>query len=174
MCVIGFDTSNYTTSIACFDGSTGINCSRLLPVKEGALGLRQSDAVFYHIKSLPELSGRLFSDVVHSSIQAVCVSTQPRAVDGSYMPCFMVGQTIAEAISGGLDVKLFTFSHQRGHVAAALYSCNKLDLLNEKFIAFHFSGGTSDALLIEPDDEKIIKYGFYLYCYCFSSGSRVS
>ena len=61
MCVIGFDTSNYTTSIAYFDGMNGENQSKLLPVKDGALGLRQSDAVFGHIKSLPELSGRLFS-----------------------------------------------------------------------------------------------------------------
>ena len=60
MSVIGIDTSNYTTSIAYFDGLSGVNCSRLLPVKLGELGLRQSDAVFAHIKSLPELSGRLF------------------------------------------------------------------------------------------------------------------
>ena len=61
MSVIGFDTSNYTTSIAYFDGTDGVNVSKLLPVKEGELGLRQSDAVFAHIKSLSELSGRLFS-----------------------------------------------------------------------------------------------------------------
>ena len=58
MSVIGIDTSNYTTSIAFFDGEGGENCSRLLPVRQGELGLRQSDAVFAHIKSLPELSGR--------------------------------------------------------------------------------------------------------------------
>ena len=63
MKTIGFDTSNYTTSIALFDGSDGINCSQLLPVKPGELGLRQSDAVFSHTKSLPELSGRLFSHI---------------------------------------------------------------------------------------------------------------
>ena len=63
MSVIGIDTSNYTTSIAFFDGIGGENCSKLLPVKQGELGLRQSDAVFAHIKSLPELSGRLFSHV---------------------------------------------------------------------------------------------------------------
>ena len=57
---VGIDTSNYTTSIAYFDGIGGENCSKLLPVKEGELGLRQSDAVFAHIKSLPELSDRLF------------------------------------------------------------------------------------------------------------------
>ena len=75
MSTIGIDTSNYTTSIAFFDGIGGENCSKLLPVKQGELGLRQSDAVFAHIKSLPELSGRLFSDVQIGKITAVGVST---------------------------------------------------------------------------------------------------
>ena len=70
MSTIGFDTSNYTTSVAWFDGVTGENCSQLLPVKQGELGLRQSDAVFAHIKSLPELSGRLFSNSNLSDITA--------------------------------------------------------------------------------------------------------
>ena len=60
MTVLGLDTSNYTTSIAFLSDDGGENCSRLLPVKPGELGLRQSDAVFHHTKSLPELSGRLF------------------------------------------------------------------------------------------------------------------
>ena len=71
MSVIGFDTSNYTTSVAFFDGTGGENCSRLLPVREGELGLRQSDAVFSHIKSLPELSDRLFSHVSPETITAM-------------------------------------------------------------------------------------------------------
>ena len=95
MSVIGFDTSNYTTSIANFDGNVGVNESRLLHVRMGELGLRQSDAVFAHIKSLPELSGRLFSNVKAEPITAIGVSTRPRAVEGSYMPCFMVGYSHA-------------------------------------------------------------------------------
>ena len=91
MSVIGIDTSNYTTSIAFLNGADGVNCSKLLPVRQGELGLRQSDAVFAHIKSLPELSGRLFCNVQMNDIRAIGVSTRPRAVDGSYMPCFMVG-----------------------------------------------------------------------------------
>ena len=83
MSVIGFDTSNYTTSIAWFDGKDGVNCSKLLPVKAGELGLRQSDAVFHHTKSLPELSGRLFSNIELGEVSAIGVSTRPRAVDGS-------------------------------------------------------------------------------------------
>ena len=91
MNVIGFDTSNYTTSIAAFDGTEGINHSQLLPVKAGQLGLRQSDAVFHHTQSLPELTGRLFSNLSADTVAAVGVSTRPRAVEGSYMPCFTVG-----------------------------------------------------------------------------------
>ena len=60
MSVIGIDTSNYTTSIAYFDGVSGENCSRLLPVQPGQLGLRQSDAVFSHIKSLKHLLEAFF------------------------------------------------------------------------------------------------------------------
>ena len=102
MSVIGIDTSNYTTSIAVFDGVAGENCSKLLPVKQGELGLRQSDAVFAHIKSLPELSGRLFSHAAAEKITAVGVSTRPRAVEGSYMPCFMVGLSHAKLLSQAL------------------------------------------------------------------------
>ena len=91
MTVLGFDTSNYTTSVAIFDGASGENQSRLLPVKAGALGLRQADALFAHVKSLPALTGGLFSHVDPGSVAAVGVSTRPRAVEGSYMPCFLAG-----------------------------------------------------------------------------------
>ena len=125
MSVIGIDTSNYTTSIAFFDGEGGENCSRLLPVRQGELGLRQSDAVFAHIKSLPELSGRLFSHIQKDVITAVGVSTRPRAVEGSYMPCFMVGYSHAKLLSDALGVPLAEVSHQQGHVAASLWSAGR-------------------------------------------------
>ena len=155
MCVIGFDTSNYTTSIAYFDGIGGENCSELLPVKEGALGLRQSDAVFSHTKSLPELSGRLFSHIDASQITAVGVSTQPSAVDGSYMPCFMVGYSHAKMLSDALSVPLFTCSHQQGHVAACLWSAGRLDLMDKPHLAWHLSGGTTELLYVEPEGNNV-------------------
>ncbi len=151
MAVIGFDTSNYTTSIACFNGKDGVNCSKLLPVKQGELGLRQSDAVFAHIKSLPELSGRLFSDMGNISIEAVGVSTRPRAVEGSYMPCFMVGYSHAKLLSDQLHVPLVEVSHQQGHVAASLWSAGRMDLMDTPHLAWHLSGGTTELLLVEPD-----------------------
>ena len=155
MSVIGFDTSNYTTSIAYFDGKDGVNCSRLLPVKQGELGLRQSDAVFHHTKGLPELSGRLFSNVEIGEITAVGVSTRPRAVDGSYMPCFMVGYSHAKLLADFLHVPLMECSHQQGHVAASLWSADRLELIDEPHLAWHLSGGTTELLLVEPDGKNV-------------------
>ena len=155
MKVIGFDTSNYTTSIAWFDGENGVNCSQLLPVKPGELGLRQSDAVFSHTKSLPELSGRLFSHAEMDSITAIGVSTRPRAVEGSYMPCFMVGYSHAKLLSDTLKVPLFTVSHQQGHVAACLWSAGRLDLMDKAHLAWHLSGGTTELLLVEPEGKNV-------------------
>ena len=155
MSVIGFDTSNYTTSIAYFDGAQGVNESRLLPVKAGELGLRQSDAVFAHIKSLPELSGRLFSHIQMEEITAVGVSTRPRAVEGSYMPCFMVGYSHAKLLADSLGVPLVEVSHQQGHVAACLWSAGRLDLMDTAHLAWHLSGGTTELLLVVPEGKNV-------------------
>ena len=155
MRVVGFDTSNYTTSIAWFDGIGGVNCSKLLPVKAGELGLRQSDAVFHHTKSLPELSGRLFSNAQKDSITAIGVSTRPRAVDGSYMPCFTVGYSHAKLLSEALGVPLVECSHQQGHVAASLWSADRMDLMDVPHLAWHLSGGTTELLLVEPDGKNV-------------------
>ena len=155
MSVIGIDTSNYTTSIAFFDGADGVNCSKLLPVKQGELGLRQSDAVFAHIKSLPELSGRLFDHLEDKNITAVGVSTRPRAVEGSYMPCFMVGYSHAKMLSDAFKVPLIEVSHQQGHVAASLWSAGHLELMDEPHLAWHLSGGTTELLLVEPEGKNV-------------------
>ena len=155
MSVIGIDTSNYTTSIAYFDGCDGVNCSKLLPVRQGELGLRQSDAVFAHIKSLPELSGRLFCNVQEENIRAVGVSTRPRAVEGSYMPCFMVGYSHGKMLADFLKVPLFEVSHQQGHVAASLWSAGRMDLMDKPHLAWHLSGGTTELLLVEPDGKNV-------------------
>lgn len=167
MSVIGFDTSNYTTSIAYFDGQHGVNCSKLLPVKEGALGLRQSDAVFHHTQSLPELSGRLFSDIDCDGVTAVGVSTRPRAVDGSYMPCFTVGYSHAKLLADAYGVPLIPCSHQQGHIAAVLYSADRLDLLDHPHLAWHLSGGTTELLYVSPDNKNI-------QCECIGGTTDIS
>ncbi len=155
MSTLGLDTSNYTTSIAYFDGVGGENCSELLPVKQGELGLRQSDAVFSHTKSLPVLSGRLFSHVDPGTVTAIAVSTRPRAVEGSYMPCFTVGYSHAKLLSDVLKVPLFEVSHQQGHVAASLWSAGELELMDQPHLAWHLSGGTTELLLVEPEGKNV-------------------
>lgn len=155
MGVIGIDTSNYTTSIAFLNGQWGENCGKLLPVKQGELGLRQSDAVFAHIKSLPELSGRLFSHIQGETITAVGVSTRPRAVEGSYMPCFLVGYSHAKLLSEAFHVPLVEVSHQQGHIAAALWSAGRLELMDGPFLSWHLSGGTTELLLAEPEGRNV-------------------
>ena len=155
MSVIGIDTSNYTTSIAYFNGIGGENCSKLLPVQQGQLGLRQSDAVFSHIKSLPELSGRLFCNMGEQNITAIGVSTRPRSVEGSYMPCFMVGYSHGKMLADMLHVPLFEVSHQQGHVAASLWSADRLDLMDKPHLAWHLSGGTTELLYVEPDGKNV-------------------
>lgn len=167
MSVIAFDTSNYTTSIARFDGVTGENCSQLLPVREGELGLRQSDAVFHHTKSLPELSGRLFSDITADDVTAIGVSIRPRAVEGSYMPCFMVGYSHAKLLSDSLGVPLIECSHQQGHIAASLWSAGRLDLMDKPHLAWHLSGGTTELLLVEPEGKNV-------HCTCIGGTSDIS
>ena len=148
MICLGFDTSNYTTSVAAFDGTAGENCSRLLPVQAGALGLRQSEALFSHLKSLPDLSDRLFAHVDPASVAAVGVSTRPRAVEGSYMPCFLAGESQARTLAAALRVPLYAFSHQQGHIAAVLWSAGRMDLLGSDFLAWHLSGGTTELLYV--------------------------
>jgi N6-L-threonylcarbamoyladenine synthase len=155
MIAVGLDTSNYTTSIAWYDGSVGRNSSKLLPVKQGELGLRQSDAVFAHIKSLPELSDRLFSDIGTSEMNVIGVSTRPRAVAGSYMPCFMVGFSHARLLADAYKIPLIEVSHQQGHVAAALWSAGRMDLMDRPHLAWHLSGGTTELLLVEPEGKNV-------------------
>ncbi|MCM1114430.1 MAG: peptidase M22 [Clostridium sp.] len=152
---LGFDTSNYTTSVAAFDGDTVVSKRKLLSVKSGERGLRQSDAVFQHTVNMPDLISEI--DFKDKRIDGVAVSTRPRNIEGSYMPCFLVGINNAVAVSNTSGVPLYKTSHQVGHILAALYSINRLDLINEKFIAFHISGGTTEALLVEPDESEIIK-----------------
>ena len=153
---LGIDTSNYTTSFAFYDGKDVVQVKKLLPVKEGEKGIRQSDAVFHHTKAYPELIKELIEQV-GTDIEGVGVSVTPTTSEGSYMPCFLVGESVATAISQCLGVEMFKFSHQQGHIAAALFSAGKTELLNQRFLAFHVSGGTTDLVLCEPDENTVIK-----------------
>ena len=152
---IGFDTSNYTTSVAVLHNDNIEQQKQLLSVKQGEKGLRQSDAVFQHTVNMPILMDKLDFEKF-DSIEAVGVSTRPRSVEGSYMPCFLVGENVAVSVAKTHNVPLYKTSHQVGHILAALYSCDAIDLIDRDFIAFHLSGGTTEALLVTPDEENII------------------
>ena len=156
MRALGLDTSNYTTSAAVFDGAQGQNCSRLLGVAPGQLGLRQSDALFAHTKQLPGQVAALFDAVGHGeAVTAVGASTRPRAVEGSYMPCFLAGQTLGQCIASVLDVPFYAFSHQQGHIAAALWSAGRMDLMRTPHLAWHLSGGTTELLFVTPEEKNV-------------------
>lgn len=155
---LGLDTSNYTTSTAifCIEDNTIKQSKLLLPVKDGQLGLRQNDAVFYHTKQLPLVINELFGGIKHE-INGIGVSVKPRNKDNSYMPCFLCGEGLADSISAIKRIPVYKTSHQTGHIIAALYSADRIGLINRSFLAFHVSGGTTDCLFIEPDAKNLIK-----------------
>lgn len=148
---LGIDTSNYTTSLAFFDGRVGQNVGRLLEVPEGSLGLRQSEALFQHVKRLPEIMEALTKAGLPKSIQAIAASTRPREVEGSYMPCFLAGESQGRVLAQTMGVPFFACSHQQGHVAAAAWSADRMELLEQPHLAWHLSGGTTELLYVEPD-----------------------
>lgn len=147
---IGLDTSNYTTSAALFDGELAVNRGRLLTVPEGALGLRQSDAVFQHVQRLHLMVEQLRDDPGIGRLRAVGASTRPREVEGSYMPCFLVGEGQGRALAAALGVPFYPCSHQQGHIAAAAWSAGRPDLMDMPHLAWHLSGGTTELLYVEP------------------------
>lgn len=144
---LGIDTSCYRTSAALYfeDGSYK-SLRRLLKTPEGSLGLRQSDAVFMHIKELPSVLEELFSEKVE--LLAVGVSVSPTEEEGSYMPVFFSGMLSASSIASSLNIPLYKFSHQQGHIRAALVGNEKPEF---PFLAFHISGGTTECLEVSEN-----------------------
>lgn len=153
---LGIDTSNYTTSIAAFlSGGRFINLKRILEVKKDSIGVRQSDAVFMHIKNLPILAEEMknkLSELCNGkfSIAAVGVSSRPRSVENSYMPCFLSGVSLASSYASIANVPYYEFSHQEGHIRAALFSAGSKPL--NEFYSFHLSGGTCELLKTQDCD----------------------
>ena len=152
---LGFDTSNYTTSAALFGDGTAENRGKLLTVPEGALGLRQSDALFQHVKRLHLMAEQLRADGVMGKIAAVGASTRPREAEGSYMPCFLVGEGEGRTLAAALGAPFYPCSHQQGHVAAAAWSAGREDLLDRPHLAWHLSGGTTELLRVEPEGHTV-------------------
>lgn len=152
--ILGIDTSNYRTSIAVVDtnGTIVIDNRCLLRVKKGERGLRQSEALFQHVENLPELFEAFSSK--NLNISAVAVSNKPRPIEGSYMPCFKAGYGFGKTIAKTLNVPLFEFSHQEGHLEAIKYYSK----LKEKtsILAWHLSGGTCELLRVDNGKIEII------------------
>lgn len=149
--ILGIDTSNYTTSVAVVEnGRILYDARKLLSVEQGQRGLRQSDALFQHVKNLPDLLNSPFA----KGIDAVCVSTKPRPVEGSYMPVFKAGESIASSIAHTSGIPIYKTSHQEGHLEAA---CRSINFNYSEFIAIHMSGGTTEILKINKEDDYSIE-----------------
>lgn len=155
---LGLDTSNYRTSagIYCPDDGTYRLCGKLLEVPQGSLGLRQSDALFQHVRQLP-VQVREACYELDGEIVAVGFSSRPRDREDSYMPCFLAGQCAAQCIAAAMNVPVYDFSHQQGHLTAAAFSVGKLEMLKEPFLAWHLSGGTTELLYVTPSEDRIIR-----------------
>lgn len=151
MRVIGLDTSAYTTSLALADSETGVvlDQRQLLPVKIGERGLRQSEAVFEHVRNLPRVFEKAARQLAEQELAAVGASVSPRNRDGSYMPVFLVGSSYGRCLAASLGVPFYEFSHQEGHIRAALIDSGIDEA--RPFMAIHFSGGTSEVLRVQRE-----------------------
>src|SRR5690606_7624876 len=118
--------------------------------KPGQRGLRQSEALFQHVRHLPELFLRLPAGW-GSRIRAVGVSVTPRPVEGSYMPVFLAGRSAAIQVACTASVPVLELSHQEGHVWAGLWSAG-IALPPGPFLALHVSGGTTELLSVEEGE----------------------
>lgn len=147
--VLGIDTSCYTTSAALVAASGRIIASsrRLLTVGAGERGLMQSEGLFQHVKSLPDMISDVMRSAPQADIVAVSASTRPRPAQESYMPVFRAGESQARAAAALLRVPFYPVSHQEGHVRAAMVDSG-IDPA-QPFLALHLSGGTTEILLSE-------------------------
>ena len=152
--ILGIDTSNYTTSVGIIDldGKIIANLKRPLKVKEGERGLRQSDALFLHTVNIPSLMEEARKILNGNIPVAIGVSRRPRNVEGSYMPCFLAGLAAAESASAVSGVPVYSFSHQCGHIMAAVLSSGNDRILDGEFAAFHISGGTTELVKVRAVD----------------------
>jgi N6-L-threonylcarbamoyladenine synthase len=141
-CFLAFDTSCYTTSVAIVSGGNVLYDKRImLSVEKGGRGLRQSEAVFQHIRNLKTI----FTDapMQRYDIKGVAYSERPRPRDDSYMPVFCVGESAALCCAAALGVKPYALTHQHGHIYSAFLGSASFE--GEAHV-FHVSGGTLDVL----------------------------
>ncbi|MBO8125887.1 MAG: O-sialoglycoprotein endopeptidase [Firmicutes bacterium] len=152
MKALAIDTSNYMTSVALVSGEGKVlkDLRSPVPVAQGEKGLRQSEALFHHIRNLPPLLEETLAEPL-SDLEAVVVSSRPRPLPESYMPVFLAGVGQARSLAAALRVPCLERSHQEGHVYAALASSSLLPV-PECFLTVHLSGGTSELLLVKREE----------------------
>lgn len=155
---LGIDTSCYTTSLALVDeqGTLLVEKRMILPVPLGEQGLRQSTALFYHLRNLPMVMQEVFSVLNGRELKVIAVSAKPLPHENSYLPVFTAGLSLAESLSAVLGIPLLKTSHQEGHLAAGVWSCAKQP--GDEFLGIHFSGGTTELLLIKEKLQPHLSY----------------
>ncbi len=140
---IALDTSAYTTSVSGYTDRIAFDERKTICVPKGGLGLRQSAAVFEHIKNLDLIF--LNNPAVNKRIKAVAYSAKPCPKEKSYMPVFNVGASHARAIAFAAAAKLFELTHQHAHIYCSFLN----NCVNDGYYgALHVSGGTLDVLRI--------------------------
>ena len=155
MTFLGIDTSNYTTSLGVCDENGRVLADEriVLNVKAGERGLRQSEAVFQHVKNLPQLFERLKEKgIIGTDIATIGCSITPRPLEDSYMPVFRAGEGFGRSLSAMLGCPIVPVSHQENHIRAAMVGCGKKpEDFSYPLLALHFSGGTSEILKVDRD-----------------------
>lgn len=153
--ILGIDTSCYTTSMIVIDDKGNIlyENNHMLKVKPGERGLRQSEGFFQHVNKLSDIFSDMVKKLNPKDLKAIAVSSRPRPVEGSYMPVFQSGVLFATNLSNALGIPLYEFSHQEGHLMAALHSLG-IDPIPDRFIGLHLSGGTTELLSVKWHEEK--------------------
>lgn len=153
--ILAVDTSCYTTSmiaIACDTGQILFELNKNLAVKPGERGLRQSEGFFQHVHQLTASFEALSQSVDVKNIRAIAVSSRPRPLESSYMPVFHAGLLFCTNIANALGVPLGTYSHQEGHLMAAIRTSG-LEVCPEWFYGLHLSGGTTEILKVKTIDD---------------------
>lgn len=154
--ILGIDTSCYTTSFIVLSIETGeilFEDNRLLEVKNGERGLRQSEGFFKHSGQLTEIFEKMSRQLPVAGLKAIALSSRPRNIENSYMPVFHAGLLFCRNISTALGIPLYEFSHQEGHIKAALKTCG-LDDEPSHFISMHLSGGTTELLDVKNEGDR--------------------
>ena len=80
-------------------------------------------------------------------LAAIGVSGYPRPLEGSYMPAVLAGLSVARSVAAVTGAQLEVISHQENHLEAGLWSAGGPDV--DRFLLLHASGGTTDVLLAE-------------------------